>query len=214
MVSKLTSAIITLVMGFEGCYLTAYKCPAGVWTIGYGHTNNVKKGQKINRNTAKRYLEEDMNTFLKQLNKRAKFKKCDNQNVGEAMVSFAFNCGAGNFDKLAKNRNWYQILANMYKYNKGGGKVLNGLVKRRHTELVYATKFVANNGVNVHKYVDTQIIQGCLNKAIDSKLDVDGCFGQKTRKAVMNFQTKYKLEVSGVVNKSTWNKLIDKGGLS
>ena len=44
---------LALIKFFEGCELEAYKCPAGVWTIGYGHTKDVKEGDKINKASAR-----------------------------------------------------------------------------------------------------------------------------------------------------------------
>lgn len=54
---------INLIKKFERCRLTAYKCPAGVWTIGYGHTDNVKKGQTITQEQADSYLKSDLKKY-------------------------------------------------------------------------------------------------------------------------------------------------------
>ena len=54
---------IDLIKNFEGCRLDAYKCPAGVWTIGYGHTGNVHKGMAITQEAAEAFLREDLVKF-------------------------------------------------------------------------------------------------------------------------------------------------------
>ena len=53
---------LNLIKQFEGCILQAYKCPAGVWTIGYGHTKGVKQGMKITKEQASNLLKDDMKT--------------------------------------------------------------------------------------------------------------------------------------------------------
>ncbi|MBQ5930381.1 MAG: lysozyme, partial [Clostridia bacterium] len=60
---------IDLIKKFEGCRLTAYKCPSGIYTIGYGHTSGVKKGQKITQKQAEAYLREDVKKFENGVNK-------------------------------------------------------------------------------------------------------------------------------------------------
>ena len=124
---------IKLIKKFEGCRLSAYKCPAGVWTIGYGHTKNVKQGQKITQNVADNYLKDDLKIFEAYVkNNLAHYKL--NQNQFDALVSFTFNCGVANLKTLIKNRNLKQIGDALLLYNKANGKTLTGLVKRRQAE--------------------------------------------------------------------------------
>ena len=122
---------------FEGCKLTAYKCPADVWTIGYGHTKNVTSGMKITQVEANNYIKADIvpiETFLKGLNINLK------QGQYDALVDFMFNLGIGNFKnstlcKLIKaNSSDERICAEFMKWVHGGKKVLPGLVKRRQWE--------------------------------------------------------------------------------
>lgn len=123
---------IDLIKQFEGCRLTAYRCPAGVWTIGYGHTENVKEGQTITSIYAETLLREDL---IKYEQKVAKYNRyCWNQNEFDALVSFAYNLGS--IDQLTANgtRSREVIAEKMVLYNKAGGKVLNGLIKRREAE--------------------------------------------------------------------------------
>lgn len=126
---------INLIKQFEGIRLTAYKCPAGVYTIGYGHTRGVKRGMKITEEEASVYLAADL------LNSEKAVERYDsvyhwNQNEFDALVSFTFNCGAANLRSLLRNgrRNRSQIAATLPLYRKAGGKVLKGLESRRAAE--------------------------------------------------------------------------------
>ena len=122
---------IALIKSFEGCRLTAYLCPAGVWTIGYGHTAGVTQGQTITQAQADAFLKADLGKYENYVTS-TKLKL--NQNQFDALVSFTYNCGAGNLKKLIANRTLPEIADAMLLYNKGGGKVLAGLVRRREAE--------------------------------------------------------------------------------
>jgi len=126
---------INLIKQFEGVRLTAYKCPAGVYTIGYGHTRGVTRGMKITEKEASAFLTADL------LNSEKAVERYDsvyhwNQNEFDALVSFTFNCGAANLRSLLRNgrRNRSQIAATLPLYRKAGGKVLKGLERRRAAE--------------------------------------------------------------------------------
>ena len=123
---------LNLIKSFEGCRLTAYKCPAGVWTIGWGHTGGVKPGQKITQAEADQMLVSDMAAYESKVNKYSKYNW--NQNEFDALTSFAYNVGS--IDQLTANgtRSRAEIAAKITQYNKGGGKVLAGLTKRREAE--------------------------------------------------------------------------------
>lgn len=133
---------IKLVKKFEGLYLKAYRDEVGVWTIGYGITNadkaitkvTVKAGLKITEKTADNWLEKALNKkYLPKVMKyNSKYKW--NQNEIDALVSFAYNIGS--IDMLTANgtRSRATIAAKMLQYNKAGGKVLNGLTRRRKAE--------------------------------------------------------------------------------
>lgn len=123
---------IDLIKQFEGCRLTAYRCPAGVWTIGYGHTENVKEGQTITQIFAETLLRADLTKYEQKVAKYNRY--CWNQNEFDALVSFAYNLGS--IDQLTANgtRSREVIAEKMLLYNKAGGKVLNGLRKRREAE--------------------------------------------------------------------------------
>lgn len=123
---------INLIKKYEGCRLTAYKCPAGRWTIGYGHTGGVKQGMTITQAQADNYLKQDLKRFETSVNTLIKVEL--NQNQFDALVSFTYNCGPGNLQTLIKNRTLTQIADALLLYNKGGVKVLAGLTKRRNDE--------------------------------------------------------------------------------
>lgn len=128
---------IELIKQFEGCSLKAYKCPAGIWTIGYGHTNGVKEGQTITKTEAERLLKEDLARFERVINDVIKVRI--NQNQFDALVSFSYNVGTGALKKstLLKliNKEDYNRAAEQFnKWIYAGGKKLAGLVKRRTAE--------------------------------------------------------------------------------
>ena len=126
---------INLIKQFEGVRLTAYKCPAGVYTIGYGHTRGVKRGMKITEEEASAFLAADLRNSEKAVERYDSVYHW-NQNEFDALVSFTFNCGAANLRALLRNgrRNRSQIAATLPLYRKAGGKVLKGLERRRAAE--------------------------------------------------------------------------------
>lgn len=124
---------IDLIKKFEGCRLKAYRCPAGVWTIGYGHTKNVTPDQKITQVQAEGMLVDDLAKYEKLVDKYYKIYHW-NQNQFDALVSFAYNIGSINQLTANGSRSIETIAAKMLLYNKAGGKVLKGLVRRRKAE--------------------------------------------------------------------------------
>ena len=124
---------LNLIKEFEGCRLEAYLDPAGVPTIGYGHTSGVKMGQVITQNTADEYLRDDCAAAEKNVNGfDAKYHW--NQNQFDALVSFAFNLGSINQLTANGTRSIEDISAKIPEYCHAGGKKLNGLVRRRAAE--------------------------------------------------------------------------------
>ena len=142
MSKQISNNCLALVKRWEGCYLNAYKDPVGVWTIGYGTTDadksitgtTIRKGLKISQETADKWLRESLNR--KYMPKVMKYdsKYNWNQNQLDALVSFAYNIGS--IDQLTANgtRSISQISSHITAYNKAGGKVLTGLVRRRADE--------------------------------------------------------------------------------
>ena len=127
--------LVEKVKEFEGFRKTAYRCPAGVLTIGYGRTENVKPNEvtNVSRETIwlKKRLELDMNYVR---NKMTKYNLSDNEVY--ALTDFIFNLGRKRLDTLTVNytRTKDEIKKAILLYNKANGKVLQGLVKRREWE--------------------------------------------------------------------------------
>lgn len=147
---KISTTGLNLIKSFEGCRLTAYKCPAGVWTIGYGHTGNVKSGQKITQAKADAYLKSDLAKFEKHVASYDKKYKWT-QNEFDALVSFAYNVGS--ITQLTANgtRTKKQISEKILAYDKAAGKTLAGLTRRRQAEKALFDKPVATKSTNTSK---------------------------------------------------------------
>lgn len=128
---RLSQTGINLIKKWEGCRLTAYDDSTGVWTIGYGHTVGVKKGQSISQKQADDFLKSDLKIYEKHVTD-TQLKL--NQNQFDSLVSFTYNCGVGSLRQLIKDRSITQIGNAITLYNKAGGKVLQGLVNRRKEE--------------------------------------------------------------------------------
>jgi len=126
-----------IIKEFEGLRLTSYLCPAGVWTIGYGHTKGVKKGMKIDQTEADRLLDIDLIDVARAIRKFVKVDLNDNQ--AQSLVSFIFNVGSGAFSKstLLKKINLKEFAFPSLEFDKwvyAKGKKLPGLVRRRKAE--------------------------------------------------------------------------------
>jgi len=131
---------INLIKLFEGCKLTAYKCPAGIWTIGFGNTyyedgSKIKEGDKITQQRADALLANLLPKYEAIVKKKITIPLTQNQ--FDALVSYVWNTGGSDtLYKLINNkasddeiRTWFET-----KYITGGGNVLPGLVKRRKAE--------------------------------------------------------------------------------
>ncbi len=135
---KASKAAYTLIQQFEGLRLRAYKCPGGVWTIGYGHTSGVQSGMTISTAEADELLAEEIELCEKQINS---LNISLNQNQFDALVSFLFNVGFGNFSKstlllkVKVNPDDNSIMDEFLKWVYSRGKVLPGLQKRRLAEI-------------------------------------------------------------------------------
>lgn len=129
---------IEIIKPFESCKLTAYLCPAGVWTIGWGATGpEITKGLKWTQEQADNRLMLDVVKFERGVKALVKVPLSDNQ-LG-ALISFAYNVGLGNLGKstLLKllNAGAYKSASEQFiRWNKAGGKVLKGLTRRRQIE--------------------------------------------------------------------------------
>lgn len=126
---------LAIIKKFESCRLSAYYDPIGIPTIGWGHTAGVRMGQAITQAQADAYLAQDVGTAEREVSGYDGTYHW-NQNQFDALVSFTFNCGAGNLDKLLADgrRTVKEVSAKLPSYCKADGKILPGLVRRRSEE--------------------------------------------------------------------------------
>jgi lysozyme len=122
---------------FEGLSLKAYVCPAGVLTIGYGHTKGVSEGDKITKEQALELLADDLREHAESVKGAVLVDITRNQFV--ALLSLAFNIGAANFKRSSVVRNLnngapMQAAESFLLWNRAGGKILAGLTRRRNAE--------------------------------------------------------------------------------
>ena len=127
-----------LIQKWEGLRLKAYLCPAGVPTIGYGHTKDVKMGDVITEDVANTYLLDDTLVAQEAIMKLVRVPLTDNQ-LG-ALTSFVFNLGCGALAsstllKLLNQGKYLEASAQFPRWNKANGQVLVGLSNRRADEM-------------------------------------------------------------------------------
>lgn len=140
---ELSTKIKQKIKAWEGCRLTAYRCPAGVWTVGYGHTEGVTPGMKITRQQADAMFEADIKQFSERVKRVIGPVKLNN-NQFDALVSLAYNIGIG---RLSKSELLKMVKANpdnpdiriefgryVYATTNGVKRQLPGLVSRRIEE--------------------------------------------------------------------------------
>ena len=145
---KASKSAYVLIHTFEGCRLHAYKCPSGVWTIGWGHTAGVYEGMTIIREQANELLKKDVAIFEDHLNYALGLDDAGrmpnglpiSQHQFDALLSFTFNIGTGNLArstllrKVKANPKDPSIRGEFSRWVYGGGKRLPGLVRRRKME--------------------------------------------------------------------------------
>ena len=131
--------LIKLIKDSEGCKLKSYKCPAGIWTIGYGQTKGVKEGMIWTQQQAD---EDIIKTALQAFNEAIKASPIlatANMEKQAAIADFVYNLGITNYNKSTlklrvDKGNWVSASTEIKKWNKSNGTILNGLVKRRQLE--------------------------------------------------------------------------------
>lgn len=212
---RIGQAGLALIKQYEGCRLAAYRCAAGVWTIGYGHTAGVHSGMTITQAQADAYLQQDIAKFEGYVNNPAYVPITTNlnQNQFDALVSFAFNLGAGNLRKLCKGRTAAQIAQAMTQYCKANGKVLAGLRRRRAAEQALFNKPVSAatpaQNQNTEDYNMKTIKKGSKGNAVKVWQIIigaaaDGIFGSGTESATKTWQSNHGLTADGIVGKMSW----------
>jgi lysozyme len=143
---KTSQTGVDLIKSFEGCKLNAYKCSAGVNTIGFGNTyytngNKVKLGDKITQDEANKLFLDLLPKYEKTVLDAIKVPLTQNQ--FDALVSFCWNCGSSKtLFSMINNKHSEMNIVNWLcsHYIMGGGKVLPGLVRRRKAEAVLFVK--------------------------------------------------------------------------
>lgn len=134
----INAAGVALVKEFEGCRLTSYQCPAGRWTVGYGHTGfDVKPSQTITQAEADEFLRRDLIDAAAVVTRAVKAPLNENQRA--ALVSLCMNIGGGAFStsSLVKRCNveaWDEAAREFPRWVHAGGRKLEGLIRRREAE--------------------------------------------------------------------------------
>ena len=134
---KISAEGLALIKKFEGCELEAYQDAVGVWTIGYGHIKGVKEGMTITKQQAEEMLLKELveyeNYVLEAVNHQL------DQCMFDALVSWTYNLGPSNLNastmlKVLNAGDYDGVPEQIKRWNKAGGKVLQGLVRRREAE--------------------------------------------------------------------------------
>lgn len=179
---RISDAGLDIIKKCEGCQLTAYRDSVGIWTIGYGHTLGVREGQTITLVQAEKYLRADCANAETAVNSYDSIYEW-NQNQFDALVSFTFNCGAGNLRTLLKsgNRTIAEISMKIKEYDKAGGKALKGLTMRRTIEKELFDKPVSDSKPGVSSK-EVQYKKGGEYVLRADKLNIRKGPGEKNKK--------------------------------
>jgi len=134
---KISQEGLSLIKKFEGCELEAYRCAANVLTIGYGSTKGVKEGDTITQEEADNLLLHEMDEYEGYINDMVKSDL--KQNEFDSLVSWVFNLGPSNLSSSTllqklNNKDWDDVPNQIKRWNKAGGQVKQGLVRRREAE--------------------------------------------------------------------------------
>tara|TARA_B100001778_G_scaffold334717_1_gene347352 strand:+ start:8007 stop:8450 length:444 start_codon:yes stop_codon:yes gene_type:complete len=134
---KISQEGLSLIKKFEGCELEAYRCAANVLTIGYGSTKGVKEGDTITQEEADSLLLHEMDEYESYINNMVKSDL--KQNEFDSLVSWVFNLGPSNLSSSTllqklNNKDWDDVPNQIKRWNKAGGQVKQGLVRRREAE--------------------------------------------------------------------------------
>lgn len=161
---------IEMIKEYEGCYLTAYQCAAGVWTIGYGTTEPIngepiQEGMTITQEEADRLLRENIKMYERAIRENTRVPL--NQNHFDALVSLTYNIGCEAYKsstllKMLNQYDYYGAADQFLRWNKVNGKTLTGLTRRRESERkVFLTP------------VRDDELENALDKMIKSGIDIN-----------------------------------------
>lgn len=212
---KISDDGLALIKDFEGERLTVYKDAVGLPTVGVGHLvlpfDNLKVGQTISAERSRTLLRQDVERFEKCVN--AAITQPLTQNQFDACVALAFNIGESAFknSSVARelNRGHFTLAANAFlKWNKAGGKVLNGLTRRREAERkMFLQGTQCSDAIPAEAQIARRGDKSEAVKAIQQRLielkflktgDADGAFGKATEDAVKAFQVAAELTPDGI----------------
>jgi len=134
---KISDEGLELIKKFEGCETKAYQDSVGVWTIGYGHTKNVKENDEISEDYAMSMLKEEIVEYEQYIENLIdiSLSQCE----FDALCSWVYNLGPTNLKestllKELNHANFERVPDEIKRWNKAGGKVLDGLKRRREAE--------------------------------------------------------------------------------
>lgn len=188
---KVSQKCFDLITKYEGLRLQAYKCPAGVWTIGYGHTSGVTPNMHITLAQAMSYLHKDVEKFERHVSNFTRYNWT--QNEFDALVSFAFNIGSIN--QLTDNgeRSKSEIASKMLLYCNAGGIKLQGLRKRRKEEQQLFLTPMGKNELKPLDVVVQEVIDGVWGVGLDRKKQLERA-GYDYRKVQYEINKRYKIK--------------------
>lgn len=195
---RVSRACVDLIQDMEGCELTAYLdrlADPPVWTIGYGHTGpDVYEGRTITKDEAGEILLSRLRDEFAPGVERAIAGAATTQPQFDAMVSLAYNIGVGAFERSSVARHHrngaHLAAADAFRlWNKAGGKVWNGLVRRREAErALYLSEVPATASVTAYDREQcAREMQAALQKAGLYAGEIDGRWGRQSRAAYARF---------------------------
>ena len=223
---KISQAGLTMIENFEGFRERAYKCAAGVWTIGFGTTRystgmSVKQNERITREKAEKelkiYIERNVYPQLESFSWL-------NQSQFDSLCSLLYNIGAAGAGLKSSlySKNISRVKESMMQYTKAAGKVIKGLEERRKVEV---KSFDSKIRVRVFQSLTTGLeVDGICGKKTKAAIPLlqkgsrgdyvkmvqrwlgakeDGIFGNDTKRFVIDFQTRNHLTADGIIGEKT-----------